>query len=96
MDGQGLSGLQEPDQFESVQPLGTGLVGMDLGQPSVDGWVGDDQAVDVREPEEPADAVQHGVDRGVTQAAVVQVADVELDVRALNPGQRVKGIGLAR
>jgi hypothetical protein len=49
----------------------------------------------VREPEEPADVVQHGVDRGVTQAAVVQLADEELDVRPLDADQRVQGVGIA-
>jgi hypothetical protein len=39
----------------------------------------------VREPEEPADAVQHGVDRGVPQSSVVQVADVELEVARCSP-----------
>lgn len=54
---------------------------MNLRQSGVDGRVGGDQAVDVREPEEPPDGVQHGVDRGVPQLDVVQVTDVELQVR---------------
>ena len=36
----------------------------------------------VGEPEESADAVHHGVDRGDPQPALTEVADVELDVRA--------------
>jgi hypothetical protein len=50
------------NELETVESLGTGLVGVDIGQSGVDGRVGGDEAVDVREPEEPADAVQHGVD----------------------------------
>ncbi len=37
MDGEGRSDLEEPDQLEPVQPLGTGLVGVDLRQPGVHG-----------------------------------------------------------
>ena len=40
VDGDGLGDLEEPDQLEPVQALGAGLVGMDLGQPGVDGRVG--------------------------------------------------------
>ena len=69
-----------------VESLGAGLVGVDLGQSGADGRVGGDQAVDVRVPEEPPDAVQHGVDRGVPQPTVVQVADVELEVGPLWAG----------
>jgi hypothetical protein len=60
----------------------------------VDGRVGGDEAVDVGEPEEATDAVHHGVDRGDPQPAVAEVADVQLDVRALDPHQRVQGVGL--
>ena len=56
VDGEGLGDLEEPDQLEPVQSLGAGLVAVDLRQSGVDGWVGGDEAVDVREPEEPADA----------------------------------------
>ncbi len=63
---------------------------MDLGERRVDGWVGDDQTVDVREPEEPADGVHHRVDRGRHEAAFAEVADVQLEVSPLDPDQRVK------
>jgi hypothetical protein len=48
--------------------------------------------VDVREPEEPPDAVQHGVDRGVPQSTVVEVADVELEVGPLQTDERVQAL----
>ena len=95
VDGDGLGDLEEPDQLEPVQALGAGLVGVDLGQPCVDGGVGGDQPVDVGEPEEPPDGVHRGVDRGGHQPGLAEVADVELDVRALDPDQRVQGVGLA-
>ncbi len=44
----------------------------------------------VREQEEPADGVHHGVGRVVPQSSVVQVADVELEVGPLEPDQRVQ------
>jgi hypothetical protein len=52
------------------------------------------QAIDVSEPEE-ADAMHHRVDRGRHQAAGTQVADVELDVGAFDPDQRVEAVALA-
>ncbi len=61
-----------------------------MGEPGVDGWVGDDQTVDVREPEEPADRLHHRVDRGSHETAFAEVADVQLDVGPLDPDQRVK------
>ena len=67
VDTERLGHLEEPDQLEPVQALGAGLVTMDLRQPCVDGGVGRDEAVDVREPEEPSDRVHHGDDRGVHQ-----------------------------
>jgi len=90
VDADGLGDLEEPDQLETVEALGAGLVAVDLGESGVDGWVGDDQTVDVREPEEPADRVHHRVDRGGHQAALAEVADVQLDVGSLDPDQRVK------
>ena len=57
-----LGDLKEPDQLEPVQSLGPGLISVDLRQPGVYGRVSDDEPIDVREPGEPADAVQHGVD----------------------------------
>ena len=51
-----LGDLKEVNELEPVESLGAGLVGVDLGQSGVDGWVGGDQAVDVREPEEASDA----------------------------------------
>ena len=65
--------LGEPDQLETVQTLGAGLVAVDLGEPGVDRRVGDDQTVDVRKPEEPADGVHHGVDREGHEAALAEV-----------------------
>ena len=59
VDGECLSDLQEADEFEPVQSLGSGLVTVDLREPRVDSWVGHDQAVDVREPEEASDRVHH-------------------------------------
>ena len=89
VDGQGLGDLQEPDQLEPVQALGAGLVAVDLRQPRVDSRVGADEAVDVGEAEVPAHGVHHRVDRGVHQASVAEPADVQLDVGALDPDQRV-------
>ena len=85
VDGDGLRDLEEPDELEPVQSLGAGLVAVDLGEPGVDRRVGDDQAVDVCEPEEAADRVHHRVHRGGHQSARAQVADVELEVRPLDP-----------
>jgi hypothetical protein len=59
VDGKGLGDLQEPDQLEPVQALGSGLVPVGFRQPGVDGWVRCDEAVDVGEPEVPADGVHH-------------------------------------
>ncbi len=75
------------DQLEPVQSVGAGLVAMDLRHPRVDSRVGADEAVDVGEPEVPAHGVHHRVDRGVHQSAVAELADVQLDVGALDPGQ---------
>ena len=75
--------------------LGAQLILVDLGEPGVDGRVGRDQPVDVGEPEEAPNAVQHRVDRGRPQPALTEVADVQLDVGPLNPFERVQAIGLA-
>ena len=48
VDADRLGDLEEPDQLETIQALGAGLVSVDLGEPGVDGGVGDDQTVDVR------------------------------------------------
>jgi hypothetical protein len=88
--------LEEPDELEPVQALGVRLVGVDLRQPRVDGWVGGDEAVDVGEPEVSADPVQHGVDGRVPQSAVVEVADVQLEVGTLESEQRVEGVAVTR
>ena len=87
--------LEESDQLEPVQALGAGLVAVDLGQACVDGWVGDDQAVDVGEPEEATHGVHRGVDRGGHQPGLAEVSDVELDVCSLDSDQRVETVGLA-
>ena len=62
VDRHSLGDLEEPDQLEPVQTLGTRLIGVDLGQPGVDGGVARNQSVDVGEPEEPPDRVHRGVD----------------------------------
>jgi hypothetical protein len=46
--------------------LGAGLVAVHRGEACVDGWVGDDQAVDVGEPEE----ATHGCIEVVTEEAI--------------------------
>ena len=56
-----------------------------------DGRVGDNEAVDVREAEEPANRVHHRVDRGGHQPALAEVRDVELDVCPLDADQRFEG-----
>lgn len=66
-----------------------------LGQPGVDGGVGGDESVDVGKAEEPTHAVHHRVDGGVPESGFAEVADVELDVRSLDPGQRVQAVGFA-
>ena len=71
------------------------LVAMDLRQPCIDGRVGRDDAVDVGEPEVPADGVHHRDDRGVHQPLVAELADVELDKGSLDPGQGVQPVALA-
>ena len=43
----------------------------------------------------PRTAVHHGVDRGGHQPGFAEVADVELDVRSLDPDQWVQPVGLA-
>ena len=52
--GRGLGDLEEADELEPVEALGAGLIGVDPRQSGVDGRVGGDEAVDVREPDEPA------------------------------------------
>lgn len=86
---QGLGDLEEPDQLEPLEALGAGLVSVDLGQSCVDGGVGGDEPVDVCVAEEAADAVHHRDHRGAHQPGLAEPADVELDVRPLDPDQRV-------
>ncbi len=74
----GLGDLGEPDQLEPVRPLGARLVMVPFRQPGVDRRVRGDGAVDVSEPEEPADAVHHRVDRGVHQPGLPESADEQL------------------
>ena len=95
VDGDGLGDLEESDQLEPVQALGAGLVAVDLGKPCVDRGVGGDGAVDVGVAEEPADPVHHRDHRGVHQPGLAELADVELDVGALDPDQRVQAVALA-
>jgi hypothetical protein len=68
---------------------------MDLRQPRIYRRVGADEAVDVGEAEVPAHGVHHRDDRGVHQPAVAELADVELDMGSLDPGQGVQPVGLA-
>ena len=75
-------------QLEPVQALSAGLVGVDLWGPGVYGRIGRDQPVDVGEPEEPANAVHHRVDRRDLQTALREVSDEELDLGTLDPDQR--------
>ena len=75
--------------------LSAGLVGVDLRQPGVDGRISGDQAVDVREPEEPVHAMHHRVDRRDTESGLAEGADVQLEVSPLDPDQRVHEVGLA-
>lgn len=42
-----MSDLEKPDELEPVQPLGACLIGVNPGQPHVDGGVGCDEPVDV-------------------------------------------------
>ena len=60
VNSDGLGDLKESDQLEPVQPLGAGLVGVDLREARVDGRVRGDQAVNVSEPEEAPDGVHRG------------------------------------
>lgn len=94
VDRQDLGDLAEADQLESVQALGAGLVAVHLGQSCVDRWVGSDSAVDVGLAEEPADAVHHCDYRGVHQPGLPELADVELDVGALDPDEGVEAVAL--
>ena len=52
MDSKSLGNLEEPDELEPVQSLGSRLVAVDFRESRVDGWVGHDEAVDVGEREE--------------------------------------------
>ena len=95
VDADGLGDLEEPDQLEPVQALGTGLVAVHPGKACVDGGVRDDQAVDVGEPEKSANRVHRGVDRGGHQPGLAEVSDVQLDVCSLDSDQRIQIAGLA-
>jgi hypothetical protein len=53
VDADGRGDLEESDQLETVQALDAGLVAVHPRQSGVDGWVGDDQAVDVGERKNP-------------------------------------------
>nr|WP_231388976.1 hypothetical protein [Marmoricola sp. URHB0036] len=95
MDADGLGDLEEPDQLEPVEALGTGLVAVDLRETCADGWVGRDEPVDVSEPEEPSHRVHHRDHRRVDEAATAEVADVELDVCSLDAEEWVKSVVFA-
>jgi hypothetical protein len=68
---------------------------VDLPEPSVDGRVAGDQAVDVGEPEEPTNGVHHRDHGGVDESTGAEVADVELDVCSLDPHEWVQAVVLA-
>jgi hypothetical protein len=68
---------------------------MHLWQPGVDRRVGRDQAVDMGEPEEPADPVHHRIGRGRHQAGLAQRADVELDMGELDTDQWIETVAFA-
>ena len=53
VDADGLGDLKKADQLKPVQSLGSRLVTVNLGESCVDGRVGGDKPVDVRESEEP-------------------------------------------
>lgn len=95
MNREGLGDLEETDELDPVKSLGTGLVVLDLRKACVDGRVGCDQAVDVCEPEEAADAVHHRDNRGVHQAGFAELVDVQLDVGTLDPEEWIQSVVLA-
>ena len=59
VNSKGLRDLEESDEFEPVQALGSRLVAVNFREPRVDGWIGYDEPVDVREPEEASNRVHH-------------------------------------
>jgi hypothetical protein len=95
MDRDRLGDLLEPDQLQPVESLGARFVAVHLRQPRVDGGVGWDDPVDVRESEEPANPVHHRDHGGVHQPAVAELANVQLDVGSLYTDQRVKTVHFA-
>ena len=95
MNGDRLGDLEEPDQLEAVQTLGPRLVAVDLGQSGIDGRIGDNEAVDVCESEEPPHGMHGGAHRGRHQAVLAEVANIELDVGTLDTDERVKVVHLA-
>ena len=95
VDSERLCDLEEADEFEAVQTLGAGFVAVHLRQACVDGRVGHNESVDVCIPEVAAHGVHRGDDRGRHQSGLSEVSDVELDVRTLDPDERVEGVGLA-
>lgn len=68
------------------------LVTVDPGHPSIDSGVGDDQAIDMGESEQPADGVHRGIHRRRHRAALAQVADEALDVSTLDSNEWVEAI----
>lgn len=85
-----LGDLQEAVELEAIQALGAGLVAVHLRKACVNGWVGHDHPVDVGVAEIPAHRVHRGNDRGRDQTGLSEVSDVELDVGALDPDERVE------
>jgi len=73
--GEGLGDLEEPDQLEPVQALGAGLIAMNPGQPGLEGLIGADKAVNVRESEVAADGVHARDHPGAHQAAFAKLAE---------------------
>ena len=92
VDRDGLRDLEEPNQLEPVQALGAGLIAMNPGQPGLEGLIGADKAVNVRESEVAADGVHARDHRGVHEAALAKLADVQLDMSSLDRYQRVESV----
>lgn len=59
VNGEGLGDLEESDELESVKSLGARFVAVNLREPRVVGWVGNNEPVDVHEAEEASDRVHH-------------------------------------
>lgn len=95
MNREGLGDLKEPDQLQPVQTLGSGLIAVDLRQPGIHGRIGNNQPVDVREPEVPPHRMHRRAHRRRHQTALPEMADIKLNMGALNADEWVESVGLA-